>query len=166
MKMGDVSRTDESVQSEIGREDQTTIMTDVTEDNRFETNSKTDELQYEVPASTYLNNLHPAADRLFSDNLSLCAGNISDGQNYDQIHAETGSPSASPPDAQPVSRWKRSMVYRVWTLGKGMLMVILSQFFGSSMNVMTQLLERDGSHGKAMHPFQVSSSYSNDRFKD
>jgi hypothetical protein len=36
-----------------------------------------------------------------------------------------------------------------------MLMVILAQFFGASMNVMTQLLEKDGSHGKAMHPFQV-----------
>lgn len=152
IKMGDVSRTNESVQSEIERGDQTT--TDATE----VTTTKPDDVQYEEPGSIYLNDLRPAADRLFGDNLSLYAGNVSNGQSYGQTHPQTGQSPTSPPDAQPASRWKRSMVYKVWTQGKGMLMVVLSQFFGSSMNVMTQLLERDGSHGKAMHPFQVSPS--------
>lgn len=49
------------------------------------------------------------------------------------------------------------MLWMAWLQSKGMLMVILSQFFGASMNVMTQMLEKDGSHGKAMHPFQVSN---------
>lgn len=162
--MGDVSRANESAQSEIEREDQTT--TDATEVTRTESNSKPDELQYEEPGSIYLNNLRPAADRLFGDNLSLYAGNVSNGQNYGQTSTQTGPPPTSVPEAPPASRWKRSMVYRVWSQGKGMLMVILSQFFGSSMNVMTQLLERDGSHGKAMHPFQVSPPTSNDGIKD
>lgn len=145
-----VRRANESLQSEIEREDQTT--TDAME----ATATKPDELQYEEPGSIYLNNLRPATDRLFGDNLSLYAGNVSHGQSYGQIPTQTRLSSGSRLGAQPASRWKRSMVYRVWTQGKGMLMVILSQFFGSSMNVMTQLLERDGSHGKAMHPFQVS----------
>lgn len=34
-------------------------------------------------------------------------------------------------------------------------MVMLSQFFGASMNVMTRLLELDGPHGQGMHPFEV-----------
>lgn len=150
IKMGDVSRTNESVQSEIEQDDQTT--TDAT----GVTATKPDEMQHEEPGSIYLNDLRPATDRLFGDNLSLYAGNVSNGQNYGQTHPQTGPSTTSAPEAQPASRWKRSMVYRVWSQGKGMLMVILSQFFGSSMNVMTQLLERDGSHGKAMHPFQVS----------
>jgi hypothetical protein len=160
IKMGDVSRTNESVQSEIEREDQTT--TDATEVAA----TKPDDVQYEEPGSIYLNNLRPAADRLFGDNLSLYAGNVSNGQNYGQTHLQTGPLPTSASEPQPDSRWKRSMVYRVWTQAKGMLMVVLSQFFGSSMNVMTQLLERDGSHGKAMHPFQVRPSYSNDGIKD
>lgn len=156
IKMGDVSQTNESVQLEIDRADQTTT-TDATEITRTETAAKPDDLQYEEPGSIYLNNLRPAADRLFGDNLSLYAGNVSNGQGYGQTHQQTGPSPDSSPEAQHTSRWKRSMVYQVWSQGKGMLMVILSQFFGSSMNVMTQLLERDGSHGKAMHPFQVST---------
>lgn len=162
--MGDVSRTNESEQSEVEREDQTT--TDESEVTRTDTISKPDELQYEEPGSIYLNDLRPTADRLFGDNLSLYAGNVSNGQSYGQSPTQPGLSPTSVPEAQPASRWKRSMVYRVWTQGKGMLMVVLSQFFGSSMNVMTQLLERDGSHGKAMHPFQVSLPFSNDGVKD
>lgn len=157
IKMGDVNQTNESMESEIEREDRTTT-TDATEVARTETVTKPDELQYEEPGSIYLNDLRPAADRLFGDNLSLYAGNVSNGQTYGQIPPQIGPSSTSAPEAQQTSRWKRSIVYRAWTQGKGMLMVVLSQFFGSSMNVMTQLLERDGSHGKAMHPFQVSTS--------
>jgi hypothetical protein len=39
---------------------------------------------------------------------------------------------------------------------KGVAFVLLSQFFGASMNVMTQVLEMDGAHGKAMDPLLVS----------
>lgn len=50
----------------------------------------------------------------------------------------------------------RIRVRAVWVQSKGMAMVLLSQFFGASMNVMTQVLEVDGTHGPAMDPFQVS----------
>lgn len=36
-----------------------------------------------------------------------------------------------------------------------MILVLLSQFFGASMNVMTQYLEIDGERGAGMDPFQV-----------
>lgn len=163
MKMGDVSQANEPVHLENGQEGESTTTADETEVNGTETISKPDEpLQYEEPGSRYLNSTRPATDTLFGDNLSLYAGNVSNGQTYGQIPLQTRLSLASEAQSasgtsQPSSRWKRSVVYRAWAQSKGMLMVILSQFFGSSMNVMTQLLERDGSHGKAMHPFQVST---------
>lgn len=35
------------------------------------------------------------------------------------------------------------------------MLVLLAMVFGSGMNVAARLLVTDGSHGKAMHPFQV-----------
>jgi hypothetical protein len=43
----------------------------------------------------------------------------------------------------------------LWVQGKGMILVMLAQFFGASMNVMTQVLEIKGRNGKGFHPFQV-----------
>ncbi|OKL58958.1 hypothetical protein UA08_05524 [Talaromyces atroroseus] len=106
------------------------------------------------------------ADTLLTD-LSLYGGNVSEGQTYGRLPAHRPLPSSSPspmtqsPSShnpsplQPLSRWQRSVIGRAWLQGKGMLMVVLSQYFGASMNVMTQILERDGAHGKAMHPFQI-----------
>jgi hypothetical protein len=102
-------------------------------------------------------------DTLLTD-LSLYGGNVYEGQTYGHLPVHpppSSSPSSpSPPShdqspPQPLSRWQRSVIGRTWLQGKGMLMVVVSQFFGASMNVMTQILERDGAHGKAMHPFQV-----------
>lgn len=42
----------------------------------------------------------------------------------------------------------------IWLQGKGMILVMLAQFFGASMNVMTQLLELQS----GLHPFQVRLS--------
>ncbi|PLB35902.1 DMT family transporter [Aspergillus candidus] len=36
-----------------------------------------------------------------------------------------------------------------------MVLVMLSQFFGASMNVMTQVLEWKGKNGEGLHPFQI-----------
>lgn len=55
----------------------------------------------------------------------------------------------------PPLTW-RAKLQALWLQSKGMVFVMLSQFFGASMNVMTQVLEVNGSHGPAMHPFQVS----------
>jgi hypothetical protein len=102
--------------------------------------------------------MRPSADTLFSSDLSMYTGGIS---STSHLHSNNGSSGASPPSPTSPggSRRKRSLRYLLskgWIQSKGMLMVIVSQFFGASMNVMTQILERDGSHGKAMHPFQVS----------
>ena len=50
----------------------------------------------------------------------------------------------------------RALLRASWIRNKGLVYVMLSQLFGASMNMLTQGLEMDGPHGKAMHPFQVS----------
>jgi hypothetical protein len=103
-----------------------------------------------------ISTLRPSADSLFSD-LSLYGGNLSNSHAY---RSTLRSPSPAGPSLEPIipppRRKLRTMLRTAWLHSKGMFMVILSQFFGASMNVMTQMLEKDGSHGKAMHPFQVS----------
>lgn len=69
------------------------------------------------------------------------------------------SPAGSPLPPQPFKpriSWRLWIRY-AWLSSKGMFMVMLAQFFGASMNVMTRILELDGPHGKGMHPFQVRS---------
>lgn len=102
--------------------------------------------------------LRPSADSLFLD-LSLYTGNLSHDHACHPPTLRSPSPAGPPvePAASRPRRSFRSMLWMAWLQSKGMLMVILSQFFGASMNVMTQMLEKDGSHGKAMHPFQVSN---------
>lgn len=67
----------------------------------------------------------------------------------DSCEAAPGSKAFASP-----SRWLQQ-VWQIWLQGKGMLLVLLAQFFGATMNVMARLLERDGPHGKGMAPFQV-----------
>lgn len=45
-----------------------------------------------------------------------------------------------------------------WFRNKGAIYVLLSQLFGSGMNLATRILENPGGHGKGMHPFQVHLS--------
>ncbi|EEH06059.1 conserved hypothetical protein [Histoplasma capsulatum G186AR] len=69
----------------------------------------------------------------------------------------TGPEPPSPQRSNKGSRvqsWRRKL-WQSWLMSKGMLMVMLAQFFGASMNVMTRTLQLDGSHGKGMHPFQI-----------
>lgn len=56
--------------------------------------------------------------------------------------------------------WEKPSTWRMklggfWQRNLGLALVLLSQIFGTAMNVTTRLLERDGAHGKGMHPFQV-----------
>lgn len=66
-------------------------------------------------------------------------------------HADDLSASLS----LPQSLIWRARLWALWLQNKGMVLVMLSQFFGASMNVMTQILEVNGPHGPAMDPFQV-----------
>lgn len=59
--------------------------------------------------------------------------------------------------SQPWWKTAQQVACDVWLQGKGMILVMFSQFFGASMNVMTQFLEIKGRDGKGFHPFQVRS---------
>lgn len=63
----------------------------------------------------------------------------------DSDHDDTDADAARPRRA-----WQaRARIF--WLKNKGMVLVLLSQMFGASMNVITQVLEIHSS----MHPFQV-----------
>ncbi|KAF7512423.1 hypothetical protein GJ744_001358 [Endocarpon pusillum] len=49
----------------------------------------------------------------------------------------------------------RGFLDAFWLRNKGVVLVLLAMVFGSGMNVAARLLETDGGHGKAMHPFQI-----------
>ncbi|RAK73908.1 DMT family transporter [Aspergillus fijiensis CBS 313.89] len=56
------------------------------------------------------------------------------------------------------SSWWSSLRHssqELWLQGKGMIFVLGAQFFGATMNVMTQVLEIKGNNGRGYHPFQI-----------
>ncbi|KAL4888419.1 hypothetical protein BDV59DRAFT_139144 [Aspergillus ambiguus] len=75
--------------------------------------------------------------------------------NEDEAREPLLPTSASTPP--PSGRWAsaRRLAVDVWLQGKGMILVLASQFFGSSMNVMTQILELTGNNGQGYNPFQI-----------
>lgn len=156
-EMESFSRKDEPERLETRQENGTISSINTTRTNLKPSYAR----HYEETSSIHSNST--GASSIFDDSLSLYANDVLNGQPYSQIPLRTLSPpmisvrepQSAPISSQSQSRWKQSHAYRAWAQSKGMLMVILSQFFSSSMNVMTQLLERDGAHGKAMHPFQV-----------
>ncbi|KAL1886430.1 hypothetical protein Plec18167_000361 [Paecilomyces lecythidis] len=102
------------------------------------------------------NSFRPSTDSLYSD-LSVYSGRIANDPSCDVPLLRSPSPAGSPFDAgyvAPPTTWKGTL-WTAWLQSKGMIMVMLSQFFGASMNVMTRLLEMDGAHGKGMDPFQI-----------
>jgi hypothetical protein len=52
----------------------------------------------------------------------------------------------------PLSPWRR-----VWQENRGMLMILISEMAGSSMDAIVRFLQQGGNN---MHPFQVRSSIS------
>ncbi|OJJ74051.1 hypothetical protein ASPBRDRAFT_194939 [Aspergillus brasiliensis CBS 101740] len=75
------------------------------------------------------------------------------------LHSGHASTSASSTmqhcSTQPWWKTAQQVSCDVWLQGKGMILVMFSQFFGASMNVMTQFLEIKGRDGKGFHPFQI-----------
>ncbi|BCS25641.1 DMT family transporter [Aspergillus puulaauensis] len=62
------------------------------------------------------------------------------------------------PPSAPSALWKEKIwgtATDFWLQAKGMILVMLSQFFGASMNVMTQVLELKGRNGEGFQPFQI-----------
>ncbi|KAL4868148.1 hypothetical protein BDV12DRAFT_170145 [Aspergillus spectabilis] len=89
---------------------------------------------------------------------------LEDGEHTPLLQArnEARSPSplplSSPSPPAPSTPWferVRESAIDFWLQGKGMILVMLSQFFGASMNVMTQVLELKGRNGEGFKPFQI-----------
>lgn len=75
---------------------------------------------------------------------------------YEQMHSETTA-SLDPPQSRPVPTlpgW-RGKLQAFWIRNKGLVLMLIAQVFGTSMNVTTRLLEVEGNQGKGLHPFQI-----------
>ncbi|KAL3459915.1 hypothetical protein BJX64DRAFT_194452 [Aspergillus heterothallicus] len=92
--------------------------------------------------------------------------NQEEGERTPLLQAQDGLPSPSPsPLLEPLPElsdsappWTEKVLDTAtdfWLQGKGMILVMMSQFFGASMNVMTQVLELKGRDGKGFKPFQI-----------
>ncbi|KAL2004021.1 hypothetical protein VTN02DRAFT_819 [Thermoascus thermophilus] len=117
-------------------------------------NTRRDESNHlDVPLTS---SFRPSTDSSFSD-LSVYAG-LSAESRFDhrpllRSPSPAGSRLESRPSAPPLT-W-RARLWAAWLQSKGLVLVMLSQFFGASMNVMTRVLEINGSHGEGMNPFQI-----------
>ncbi|KAE8414027.1 hypothetical protein BDV36DRAFT_266738 [Aspergillus pseudocaelatus] len=79
-------------------------------------------------------------------------------EDEDERRPLLGSNSPMSPSPSSLSSWWETTwdsAQELWLQGKGMILVMLAQFFGASMNVMTQILERKGRNGEGFHPFQI-----------
>ena len=92
----------------------------------------------------------------FSDHSLYSAEDDNERRTGRLLAVSSGSRLSSLSPAPP-TRWK-DRATRSWTKNKGLALVCLAQFFGVMMNVTIRVLEMDGSHGPAMHPFQVSKA--------
>jgi hypothetical protein len=101
----------------------------------------------------------PSIDSTYSElsELSIYSDELRHSRPLASNDAATHLPSTSP---APLRGSRRSTLSALWIRNKGAVLVLLSQAFGSLMNVATRILETDGAHGKAMHPFQVLTLYS------
>ena len=96
----------------------------------------------------------PSLDSTYSDLSELSI--YSDELRYSRPLVPNGAAHLiSLPPAAPCG-W-RGTLGAFWIRNKGVALVLLAQCFGSGMNIAARILETDGSHGKAMHPFQVPS---------
>lgn len=95
-------------------------------------------------------NIHRGAIRVPSPDPSLISiddsNNIRLGRNpdYVPIHHGRGCASRSPTR----SRTLRSRLKLFWITNKGLALVLISQLFGTLMNVTTRMLEMEGNDGK------------------
>ncbi|KAF2845761.1 hypothetical protein T440DRAFT_459688 [Plenodomus tracheiphilus IPT5] len=56
---------------------------------------------------------------------------------------------------QTTARTLSGRMRAFWIANKGLALVLISQFFGTLMNVTTRMLEMEGNDGKGYHPFQI-----------
>ncbi|KAL4987574.1 hypothetical protein BDW68DRAFT_160815 [Aspergillus falconensis] len=89
---------------------------------------------------------------------------LRNGERTPLLQAGTGVrstsplPLTSPQSPAPSLPWAekvRDTATDIWLQGKGMILVLMSQFFGASMNCMTKELELNGRNGEGFKPFQI-----------
>lgn len=83
------------------------------------------------------------------------SNNVRLGRNPDRLAVPDVGRRLSRSPA-PVPRTWRGKTQQFWTTNKGLILVMVSQLFGTFMNVTTRLLEIEGNDGKGYHPFQVT----------
>jgi hypothetical protein len=110
--------------------------------------------QYLDVPTKYSYRPRPSIDSIYSElsELSIYSDELRHSGPLVDNDTAARLPSSSP---APGRRGRRGTLSALWIRNKGVVLVLLSQAFGSLMNVATRILETDGAHGKAMHPFQV-----------
>ena len=95
-------------------------------------------------------NIHRGAIRVPSPDPSLISiddsNNIRLGRNPVYVSAHTGRRHASHSPAP--QRGLKSRIQRSWIANKGLALVLISQLFGTLMNVTTRMLEMEGNDGR------------------
>ncbi|KAJ4994284.1 integral membrane protein DUF6 [Stagonosporopsis vannaccii] len=81
------------------------------------------------------------------------SNNIRYGRNPDYFPEQSGCRYASHSPAPP--RTTKGKLRALWYKNKGLFLVLISQFFGTMMNITTRLLEMEGNDGKGYHPFHI-----------
>ncbi len=74
------------------------------------------------------------------------SNNIRYGRNPDYFSNQSDRRYASQSPASP--RTARGRLWAIWYTNKGLFLVLISQFFGTLMNITTRLLEMEGNDGK------------------
>ncbi|KAH6639462.1 hypothetical protein C7974DRAFT_388561 [Boeremia exigua] len=82
------------------------------------------------------------------------SNNIRYGRNPDYFPDQNGPRYASTSPAPP-PRTAKGRMWAIWYKNKGLFLVLISQFFGTMMNITTRLLEMEGNNGKGYHPFHI-----------
>ncbi|CAO2658426.1 Nn.00g061490.m01.CDS01 [Neocucurbitaria sp. VM-36] len=102
-------------------------------------------------------NIHRGVIRVPSPDPSLISiddsNNIRLGRNLDYVPTHNGHRHASHSPAPP--RGLKGRVQVFWIANKGLALVLISQLFGTLMNVTTRMLEMEGNDGRGYHPFQI-----------
>ncbi|KAF2025467.1 hypothetical protein EK21DRAFT_76405 [Setomelanomma holmii] len=81
------------------------------------------------------------------------SNNIRLGRLPDYLPVQQSRRNASRSPAPP--RTIRGRLQLFWVVNKGLALVLISQLFGTLMNVTTRMLEIEGNNGNGYHPFQI-----------
>ena len=115
--------------------------------------------QKQVNGEPYLDVPLQNAFRSSQDTLS----NLSDYSADNETERSTGRTLHGHPTHRlsshspaPPKTW-RGEWHSFWQRNRGLIYVFTAQFFGALMNIMTSILETQGTHGHQMHPLQVGN---------